>query len=879
MKKIKNLLLVIFCLTSLTNLLSQGQGNLVQVNNCPNLDLSMGNFTNWIGRTGTCCPINLPTVGIVNGRHTIMSPGNDPIIPALPLVPPGYTRSARLGNSGTGAQGEGLRYTYNVATISALFEYVFAVVLQDPGHSAAQQPRFELQVLNQNNQPIPCTFYQVTAAGNIPGFQTSGGVRWRNWTKVGVDLTGYIGQNVTIEARTGDCSLGGHYGYGYITGSCSPLVITVAYCIGDSVATLIAPSGFSSYQWRVQGSPTVISNQQSHIINNPANGIVYECLVTSVMGCSATLSAVVNPVVSFPGFTYTTGCGNIVNFTDITFVQNGIAATWFWDFGDGNTSTQQNPTHTYAAPGTYNVKLKSGSTVGCPDSILIPVVVNSDPIADFQLPNTCGNTVTFLDSSWTVMNMGQIVSWNWNFGNGQTPTTSTQQNPQVTFQGTGPYNVTLTVTAANNCTSTVTKQFSPRPYPIADFNSTTVCFGDVTQFTNQSGPQTTHLWIFPDGTTSNVDNPSKVFQSFGTFNTTLITTNIFGCQDTITKPVVINPNPIADFQYISRCHGLPITAFNTSQGSNQITWFNGSTSDTILEIFPNPGQNPVTLIATDANGCSDTITKLIEVYPLPVINFSASDTFGCFPLSVLFTQNITVLSGNITNSTWFLGNGLKVDNEFNVSQSYPNQLASYDISLIAVTDKGCSDTLTKIGYINIYPTPTADFTFQPTNPNITDTRVQFVNSSILEDSYFWSLGDGTTSLQENPSHTYLSDTGTYYILLAVQNQWGCKDTTLKKIVIEPIYTIYIPNTFTPNGDMKNDTFKVYGTGIVECQMLIFNRWGNLIFEQDGIRPLSLGWDGKFNGGNCPQDVYNYKIMVRDIFGEWHGRQGNINLIR
>lgn len=866
MKKLLVLLSTIFGLTI----------NAQSVNNCPNLDLSFGNFTNWVGRTGTCCPINLPTTGIVNGRHTIMTPGNDPIIPALTLTPPGYNRSARLGNSSTGAQAEGLRYTYTVQSNSSLFEYVFAVVLEDPGHSPAQQPRFELQVLNQNNQPIPCTFYQVTAAGNVPGFQTQGGVRWRNWTKVGVDLLPYIGQNVTIEARTGDCSLSGHYGYGYIVGSCQPLVITVAYCIGDSVATLFAPAGFSSYQWRIQGQSQILSTQQSHVINNPSNGITYTCTVTSVMGCTATLSAVINPVISTSNFNYTTSCNNIVNFSDATTAINGIPSLWNWDFGDGNTSTQQSPTHQYSQPGIYQVRLISGALANCPDTVIQQVIVSSDPVADFQLPNTCGNTVTFLDSSWTIMNMGQIVSWNWNFGNGQT---STQQNPQVTFQGPGPFNITLNITSANNCQSVITKQFSPRPYPTADFTSNIVCLGDTTQFINLSQSQITgNLWIFPDGTTSNLLSPGKVLHNFGTFNVTLITTNQFSCQDTITKQVVVNPNPFADFQFTSRCDGLPITLFNTSQGANQITWSNGLSGDTIMEILSSPGQN-VSLIATDVNGCKDTVTKLVQVYPLPVIDFTASDTSGCFPLSVLFTQNITVSSGNIVNSTWFLGNGSRVDNEFNVSKSYPNQLASYDISLIAVTDKGCADTLTRIGYINIYPTPTADFTFQPNNPNISDTRIQFVNSSLLEDTYYWSFGDGSSSTQENPIHTYLADTGTYYILLSVQNQWGCKDTIIKKLVIEPIYSIFIPNTFSPNGDIINDFFKVQGMGIVECQMLIYTRWGDLIFEQSNLDPIRVGWDGKFADSNSPQGVYIYRIQVRDIFGEWHEYIGKINLIR
>jgi gliding motility-associated-like protein len=847
------------------------------INNCPNLDLSFGNFTNWVGRTGNCCPINLPNVGIVAGRHTIMNPGNDPIIPALTLIPPGYGGSARLGNSQTGAQAEGLRYTYNVQNNTSLFEYVFAVVLQDPGHSAVQQPRFELQILNQNNQIIPCTFYQVTAAGNVPGFQTQGNVRWRNWTKVGVDLLSYVGQNVTIEARTGDCSLFGHYGYGYLVGSCQPLVITVAYCVGDSVATLTAPSGFSSYQWRILGQPQIISTNQSHVINNPSNGITYTCTITSVMGCTATLSAVINPVISTSNFTYNISCNNTVSFTDSTTVINGIPSIWDWDFGDGSTSTSQNPTHTYSQPGVYQVRLISGALANCPDTIVKQVVVSSDPIAEFQLPNNCGNTVTFLDSSWTIMNLGQIINWSWNFGNGQT---STQQNPQITFNGIGPFNVTLTVTSANNCVSSITKQFSPKPNPIADFTTNTVCLGDTTLFNNLSNPQTSqNLWIFPDGTSSVLDNPKKVFQNFGTFNVSLIINNEYNCQDTVVKSVVVNPNPMADFQFVSECFGLPITFTNTSIGQNQILWSFGGNQDVTQTILPNHGLNSVTLTVFDTNGCSNVVEKMVDVYPNPVVNFSSSDTSGCFPLSVLFTKNITIHSGKIQNWTWDLGNGFTIDNEYNVSTSYPNQFGTYTVSLVATSDKGCSDTIIKNNYITVYPKPNVDFRYTPTYLTTLNTTVQFINQSSFGDTYFWYTGDGNMYLIENPINIYPSDTGTYNVLLEVNNNFGCYDSISHPVTIHPVHTIYIPNTFTPNNDGVNDNFKVYGIGIVECNLFIYNKWGEVIFKQDGMRPVQVGWDGKYKNNDSPQDVYNYKIIVRDFFGEWYQYIGNLNLIR
>ncbi|MFM7386900.1 MAG: hypothetical protein ACKO5L_01940, partial [Bacteroidota bacterium] len=152
---------------------------------CPNANFSMGNFTNWQGYTGNYTN-PAAAVGIVNGRHTIITTqGIDPnTCGGLPMIPPGSTFSARLGNSSTGAQGERLTYTMNVTAQNSLFIYKYAVVLQDPGHSPAQQPVFQMRLLNQNGNQINgnCGQYSVYAGQPGQNFQTCGSVKWLPWT-------------------------------------------------------------------------------------------------------------------------------------------------------------------------------------------------------------------------------------------------------------------------------------------------------------------------------------------------------------------------------------------------------------------------------------------------------------------------------------------------------------------------------------------------------------------------------------------------------------------------------------------------------------------------------------------------------------------------
>ena len=161
---------------------------------CENSGFENGNFQNWTGYTGSCCGISTPQLGLVPGQHTITNTASgfdQTVAPCfnLPVVAPGSDFSCQLGNPINGSQAERLQFDFLVTPQSNLIIYKYAVVLQDPGHSPSEQPRFEAQVLTQSGSPIPCTYYQVAASGNIPGFQSCGGVVFKDWTIVGVDVS------------------------------------------------------------------------------------------------------------------------------------------------------------------------------------------------------------------------------------------------------------------------------------------------------------------------------------------------------------------------------------------------------------------------------------------------------------------------------------------------------------------------------------------------------------------------------------------------------------------------------------------------------------------------------------------------------------------
>jgi len=359
---------------------------------CPNADFSMGDFTNWQGFYGS---VANPTEhqGFLDARQLIMKlpRSMDPATcKQLSTLPPGQNFSARLGNSVMGNNGEQLRYSVDVTAETDLFIYKYAVVLEDPGHDSASQPNFTIALTGPSGNIFDsaCGYYYVYARQGLPEWHicdTRNSI-WKDWTTVGMDLSPYIGQTVTIIFTAKNCSFVEHFGYAYISAACGKLEISYNYCRGDSVAVMTAPSGFY-YQWD-NGDTT-----QTSYIHNPTPGKVDSCILTSVNGCKVTIQGTFQPILITADFSAPHVCfGTPVLFSDSTRINQGEVTRWRWNFGDGSPGSDiQNPTHDYADAGTFNVTLTTGSSSGCPDSITRQVLVSEVPKAEFTADNICEN--------------------------------------------------------------------------------------------------------------------------------------------------------------------------------------------------------------------------------------------------------------------------------------------------------------------------------------------------------------------------------------------------------------------------------------------------------------------------------------------------------
>ena len=762
-----------------------------QLSSCVNADFELNSFANWTGTTGSCCPINSVAPGIVAGRHTIMTgSGTDPNTNgAITVVAPGGQFSARLGNDNVGSEAEQLSYQIAVDATNALFIYRYAVVLEDPNHTLGEQPRFEIRVYDQNGLPIGCGTYNVVASAGIPGFvsivNASGStVHYKDWTTVGIDLSPYIGQNITIEFSTGDCALGGHFGYAYVDCYCSPLTILSDLCIGAVSTILTAPIGFESYSWST-GETT-----QSITINNVVIGAQYQCTMTSVAGCTLTLTTIISPTILAPHFGQITNCQNQSQFQDSSLVTAGTPINvWNWDFGDGQTSNLQHPTHNYAASGNYNVSLIVTNMGGCSDTVEYVITTIPIPQVSFNSSPVCPNDVSsFFDASGS-MN-GPITSWNWNFGDG---TTDTIQNPVHIYNLPGTFPVTLIVTDSLGCKDTLSQNVSTLPGPVSDFSYLSACVSSQINFTEASNVVGTTIsnweWNFGDASplVTGISNPNHFYPGPGTYNTSLIVTTVNGCKDTIVKPVDVQSVPIASFTNTLACANQ-YTQFSDASVTNVGTitawqWSFGDGSQAALtqnpmHAFPSGNFN-VQLVVTGSNGCTDTFIQNVNVLAGPTADFSSTPVCPGSPSTF---SDLSLSGAGIINSwEWNFGDGSPQTNVINPQHVFTGA-GTYNVSLVVESTNGCVDTTTILIATN--PIPNAGY-FIPTGcvndpllfPNLSTIPVGSISS------YEWNFDDGTPVLsQSSPTHIY-SAGGSYFVSLVAISNLGCRDSIVHEVIV------------------------------------------------------------------------------------------------
>jgi PKD repeat protein len=490
----------------------------------------------------------------------------------------------------------------------------------------------------------------------------------------------------------------------------------------------------------------------------------------------------------------------IANFTT-TVTQNELtvnnvssdATSFLWNFGDGTTSTETNPTHTYAAPASYTVTLTAFGL--CPGTIQTTVVVIEGelPLAAFQISQNEGCspfTVQFTDHS-----IGQPTAWNWDFPGGD-PSTSTAENPIVTYESPGAYSATLTIeNVFGQNTSVQNAILTIHPPTIADFTTNTTL--NVVTLSNLSQNATGYLWDFGDGFISTETSPTHIYNSPGEYSITLVANGLCGPSTSSMLVNIVAPAPQAAFQVSQNMGCVPFTVQyqdNSMGNPNAWNWaFPGGNPTTSTEQNPSitysvSGTYSATLMVQNGFGQS-TLSQntIITAHPLPEAYFA-----------VVVNENQIVLENNSVHTTsyfWDFGDGFTSD-EVAPTHVYATP-GEYLITLIA---NGVCGNSAVAQILNISgQAPQAAFQVSPA-VGCVPMIVQYQDLSGGNPSaWFWQFPGGLpdTSTAQNPSIIYLTP-GTYDATLSVQNAFG--DSTLLQTAIvsaSPLPTVLY--TMVPTG--------------------------------------------------------------------------------
>lgn len=677
--------------------------------------------------------------------------------------------------------------------------------------------------------------------------------------------------------------------------ACNPCTTTATVTITEPPALSLSGSTTNEFCNRADGTATINASggtgnytylwNPSGQVSATASGLTagtYTVTVTDANGCSQNAAL----TISFtPGPTANAGQDASICSGNMTTLSAAGGGSYLWSPAAGlNNPSVPNPVASPTSTTTYTITVTDANNCTATDDVT--VTVNPRPTANFSVTVVCFNNPNqFTDLS----SGGNIVQWNWSFGDGNIDSV---QNPSHTYNTAGTFVAILIVTTVEGCKDTVGVPVNVYPLPVTGFSSTTVCIGNPTCFTDQttisSGTITTWSWNFGDTITgpnniSNAQHPCHIFSATGNYNVLLTVTSNFGCQSTTILPVTVLAPPVAAFSASPACLNSPTLFTDNSTGATQWYWQFGdggtSTQQNPSHTYLGYGNYIVTLIVSTSPNCADTIMDTVIVNPIPVVSF-VSDTV-CLGDSTSFIDLSFIPSGSITQWQWDFGdsNTSTLQNPVHVFSTPGN----HTVTLTATSNNGCSVTVP--GYVPVNPLPVADFSSSPPPAGLLIDLVDFTDlSSGNVVQWFWNFGDGDTSSQQHPSHLY-ADTGIYIVTLAVISDKGCVDTVRYPYEVRD-FAFYIPNTFTPNEDGKNDFFFAKGIGITEFELWIFDRWGNMIFyckTNDSPEKFPCLWDGIVKGGSSAkpvqEDVYVWKIRFRNIFKKEYNLTGNVNVVR
>ena len=587
--------------------------------------------------------------------------------------------------------------------------------------------------------------------------------------------------------------------------------------------------------------------------------------------------------------------GHLFSFANKTTFSVMNTLSYYWDYGNGNTSAGMNPVDaTYAGAGYHPVQLVSYSSLtNCYDTVITNVLAAPHAVPGFTIDkdSQCLRTNNFSFSNNSSVSFG-TMTYRWDFGDAGS---SALKDPVRHYiSASGSYNVKLVVTTDRDCRDSTSLPLVLIPHPKASFavNDSSQCLNkhafDLNNTSTLAYGIYSSKWLFDDASMQSVQHVNgKQFISPGMHKVTLTLMSGHQCEDTAVRWVYLEKpgNTVVNLVSGNDSQCLKGNEFTlNAQSTNPAVTFtsykwifgdgNTSTAYPVVHSYTKDGPDNLMLETTSANGCKDTGYMNVLLHPHPVSAFTSSDP--CFPEPVEFTNTSIISGGSITSQRWDFG-----DNTISVQKdpqkTYKNAQL-WLVKLITVSSYGCRDTVEQNANVKSKPVARFDFTTLPTTADFELTRLQMNNQSSADVSFNqWDFGNGFTSTEKDPLAEY-KDSGSRKITLVVSTAENCKDTfSMSTGQMIPDFHFNLPNAFTPNANGLNEVFRPVAVPYVHSyEMEIFNRWGEKVFESHDIHK---GWDGTYMGEPCQQGVYLCRVYIVPLKGKLYTQETSVTLLR
>ncbi|MFM9944847.1 MAG: PKD domain-containing protein, partial [Bacteroidia bacterium] len=527
--------------------------------------------------------------------------------------------------------------------------------------------------------------------------------------------------------------------------------------------------------------------------------------------------------------------------------------------------------------GNHNVVLKIITKKGCTDSVKKTITINPVPIVSFTVNNYCPYDTIKVNSSSTVAR-GTIKNNTWRIDGVYNSKLAGIVVPPIKE---GNYTINLIVQSDSLCMDSLQKPFTVYPGIIIKSLFSKECESDTMNYSDVSiqgnakiaGRVMSNMagW-FPDSTASFPVNSKGIFN----YRVHIGTTN--GCDYIKDSVYEVLERPKADFSSNSPCNDNFVTFIDKSLAGSKATitstqWFENnlpiSSASSFSKRFATSGLKSIRLLVQNSFGCSDSVKIPTIISPLNYADFNFKDACPDDTVKVDFIGFTGSNSITTYNLKW--GDG-KTANSLPASNIYKTS-GNYNIQLSISTLPGCTYDTFKT--IKIFSKPKSDFDFYPQYPDVKNPAVTLTDKSSGALKWFYTFGDGNSSLVQNPIYSY-KDSGEYFIRQLVENKFGCKDSSSKRVYVNFILFTHIPNAFSPGTDDINPLFAPSGLGIKDYKLTIFNRWGEKIYDPGWGRNA---WDGIYKNELVQSGFYPYYIEIIDFGNIRHSYHGVVSVIR